>query len=211
MDITPDLTELFSLSSHTDLPPPALSPAYAASSLAFLESIHRHKSEVLKALVMESGWPAAAAIRTDEAEHAEASAFMIIVHADYDGEFQRLCHALMVQHALKGRGNLGFLAFLTDRILCNEGKHQRFGTQIREVVMKNGGDCFVPKPIEDTDIVDELRKQAGIEESLSDYYMRVNNGDLLLYRPLLNGYGEELEIQKQNKVVNFPKSGEKPN
>ena len=98
----------------------------------------------------------------------------------------------------------GFLAFLTDRILCNEGKHQRFGTQIREAA--NG--CFVPKPIEDPDRVDELRAQAGIRESLSDYFIRVNNGDLLLYRPLLNGYAEELEEQKAKKVVEFP--GAKP-
>jgi hypothetical protein len=110
----------------------------------------------------------------------------------------------MLECALKGKVQLGFLAFLTDRILCNEGKHQRFGTQIREVM--NG--CFVPKPIEDPDHVDELRQKVGLFETITDYYQRVNNGDLLLYRPLLNGFAEELEARKASKVVEFP--GSKP-
>lgn len=191
MDI--DLEALFSLDSPAGLPRPAVSPAYDESSLKFLEGIRRAKSESLKLLIAESGWPNAARV----GEHAEAAAFMIAQHADYDPGFQIMCHDLMLEAAESGITKLGFLAFLTDRILCNHGKHQRFGTQIREV--ENG--CFVPQPIENPDRVDELRELAGLDETLSEYYDRINRGDLLLYRPLLGSQAEELTRLHDEKIV----------
>jgi hypothetical protein len=196
MNETLDITSLFALEPAAELPPPKVSPTYDVSSLKFLEGIHRRKSEGLKMILAQSGWPDAARF----GEHGEAAAFMIVQHADYDPQLQRLCHALMVERAKLGEIKYGYLAFLTDRILCNSGRHQRFGTQIREVT--NG--CFVPKPIEDPEHVDELREQVGLDETLSDYFIRVNAGDLLLYRPLLGHYADELEEIKENKVVEFP-------
>jgi len=190
----PQLEALFSLTEPDDLPPLAASPAYHPSSLAFLSALRRQKSEMLKSIIAENGWPDT--LRCGD--KAEAAAFMIAVHADYDVEFQIACHRLLIESAMRGATTrLGFLAFLTDRILCNQGKHQRFGTQIREV--ENG--CFVPKPMQDADHIDDLRAQAGLSETLSDYYMRINRGDMLLYRPLLNGYAEELEHIREHKVV----------
>ncbi len=197
MNSTIDIGALFALESLSELPPPGVSPAYDISSLKFLENIHRKKSEGLKEIITMGGWPDAARF----GEHAEAAAFMIAQHADYDPELQKLCHSLMVERARRGEIKLGYLAFLTDRILCNLGKHQRFGTQIREVT--NG--CFVPKPMEDAERVDALREMVGLGENLSEYFIRINGGDLLLYRPLLNGYAEELEAQKAHKVIAFPK------
>lgn len=192
----PDLHALFSITTLPKLDAPIASPEYHPSSLQFLEQIHRKKSEMLKYVINTQGWP-----HPDSHDgHAEATAFLIVHHADYDPAFQKHCHELMLRSAEKGRATLGFLAFLTDRILCNEGKHQRFGTQVREV---NNG-CFVPKAIERPEQVDELRKQVGIEEGLSDYLNRVNSGDLLLCRPLLNGFAEELEAQKESKILEFP-------
>lgn len=191
-----NIAALFSLTSPEQLGAPDTSPMYDPSSLKFLENIHRRKSEALKEIVLHRGWPH----KKEYDGHAEAAAFMIVQHADYDPEFQKHCHALMLRGIENGSNSPAFLAFLTDRILCNEGKHQRFGTQIREVT--NG--CFVPKPIEDPDQVDTLRAQVGIEECLSDYLQRVNDGDMLLYRPLLNGYAEELEERKEKKILEFP-------
>lgn len=193
---TLDFDTLFSLESPTHLGAPAISPTYDPSSIKFLENIHKRKSDALKTIVMARGWPD----HTEYDGHAEAAAFMIVQHADYDGEFQEHCHALMLAGVRQGRNSPAFLAFLTDRILCNKGIHQRFGTQIREA--DNG--CFVPKPLEDGDNIDTLRARVGIEETLADYFQRVNGGDLLLYRPLLNGYAEELEERKENKVIEFP-------
>ncbi len=197
-ELITSIDELFTLASPEGLEAPAASPLYHPSSLQFLENIHRRKSDALKEIVLNQGWPDSKSYDG----HAEAAAFMIVQHADYDLEFQELCHTQMLAGLKKGRNSPGFLAFLTDRILCNKGKHQRFGTQIREVT--NG--CFVPKPIENPDTVDSLRKEVGLNESLSDYFLRVNNGDLLLYRPLLNGYAEELEERKEHKIIEFPKA-----
>ena len=189
-----DMDALFSL--EDPLPPPAIPTAPSASALDFLSQIHRRKSDSLKAIVAESGMPTL----RNAAPNAVAAAFMIVQHADYDPELQLQCHSLMVSAAKKGEMPLGFVAFLTDKILTNNGKHQRFGTQIREV--SNGS--FVPKSLEDPDNVDVLREQVGLGENLSDYFQRVNDGDLLLYRPLLGEYAHELEHTKETKVIPFP-------
>lgn len=192
-----DFSSLFALEPKASNISAHLS-APSASALEFVEQIHRRNSETLKAIIRERGWPSAQSV----GENAEAAAFMIVQHADYDPAFQRECHQLMLENILRGGDTkLGFLAFLTDRILCNAGKHQRFGTQIREAL--NG--CFVPKPMEDPEHIDEIREQVGLHETLADYLHRVNTGDLLLYRPLLNGYGEQLERVREDKIIPFPK------
>jgi hypothetical protein len=192
---------MFSLTPKAEAETVQATNAPSQSALDFLEQIHRRNSETLKAIIHDGGWPSAEQVSTN----AEAAAFMIVQHADYDPIFQRACHMLLMESVANGETlEIGFLAFLTDRILCNEGKLQRFGTQIREA----GNGCFVPKPMEDPDHVDEMRERAGLKETLSDYLQRINDGDLLLYRPLLNGYAEQLEAAKQNKVIPFPNKGQ---
>lgn len=200
MLIDSHLLALFSLNPPEGLEAPHVPTQWAPSSLAFLASIHQPKSDALKAIVEEHGWP------QDEqyTDHAEAAAFMITLHADYDLNFQKHCHGLMLELATHGKIQLGYLAYLTDRILCNEGHHQRFGTQIREAT--NG--CFVPKPLENEDEaeVDALRKEAGLMESMLDYYQRVNGGDLLLPRPLIGAYADIWEHKPaDSNVISFPK------
>lgn len=189
---------LFALTEPEELDTPPVKTAYDPSSLEFLAGFHRDKSDFLKAFVEKHGWPDARRYGED----TEAAAFMIAQHADYDIEFQKHCHQLMLESAKRGATKPGFLAFLTDRILCNQGRHQRFGTQIREVT--NG--CFVPKPMQDSDHVDELRAQAELGETLSDYYSRVNSGDLLLCRPLLGDLPMELQTAtpRECEVIPFP-------
>lgn len=190
-------SDLFTLHSPPDTPAPKHSTQFFASSLDFLAQFHRKKSEDLKALLAAQGWPYA----NEYGEHAEATAFIIALHSDYDLDFQILCHGYLMKGLEQGRGNTAFLAFLTDRILCNKGLHQRFGTQFREA--PNGS--FVPKCLEDSDAVDALREQVGLGETLSDYMQRTNDGDVVSYRVILHGYVEELEEQKQNKVIDFPR------
>lgn len=192
-----EYTSLFALHSPAEMGAPTFPTAFFPSSLDFLAQFHRKKTEDLKQVIAMQGWPDA----NHYGEHAEATAFIIALHSDFDLAFQEQCHALLLANAMKGQGNLAFLAFMTDRILCNKGLHQRFGTQIREAV--NG--CFVPKCLEDRDGVDALREQVGLRETIDEYFQRVNDGDMVLYRLILNGYVEELEAQKQNKVIEFPK------
>lgn len=192
-----DFELLFSLTPPEGMDPPSISPCFHSSSLAFLESIGRAKSDALKQWIIQHGWPHAHGGSND----AEVAAFTIAHHSDYDLKFQILCHTLMLELVTKGyRRNLGFLAFLTDRILCNQGKHQRFGTQIRET--DNGS--FVPKPIEDTGAVDGLRAQVGIPENLADYMQRINGGDVMLFRPLVEQYAASKDYQPDPKIIPFP-------
>lgn len=189
-DVT-HINNLFSLSSAADARP-QVSPAYNLSSLRFLEGIHRRRSETLKEFIAEYGWPRAQQFGAD----MEEAAFLVVLHSDYDPNFQILCHQLMLQLAKHGQIKLGYLACLTDRILCNMDRHQRFGTQIREA--DNG--CFVPKPIEDPDHVDALREEVGLGETLTDYLQRINAGDLLFYRSLLE---QKQEAPPEEKIIPF--------
>ena len=195
------LQRLFSPQPTEGIASPHIETRWAPSSLAFLAGIHRPKSDALKTIIAEAGWP------QDEnyTDHAEAAAFMIALHADYDPDFQKQCHALMLELATRGKIQLGYLAFLTDRILCNDGHHQRFGTQVREAA--NG--CFVPKPLENEDDiaeVDALRREAGLTETMLDYYQRINGGDLLLPRPLLGDYADIWEGKPStSNVIPFGK------
>jgi len=194
------LLALFSLESPEGMEAPHIPTQWAPSSLAFLSGIHGAKSEALKQIVTVSGWPQ----DEDYSDHAEAAAFMITLHADYDLDFQVKCHSLMLELATRGKIALGYIAFLTDRILCNKGLHQRFGTQIREAA--NG--YFVPKALEHDDEaeVDALRKEAQLDETLFEYYQRVNAGDLLLPRPLLGEYADIWEHKSDDSnVIAFPK------
>jgi|GEM_PF-3518862 len=193
LDLT-DLNALFSLENPG--PPPGVSPAPSASALQFLEQLHKHNTDMLKGVLAEKGWPLASEVGPNGA----SAAFIIALHSDYDPDFQRLCHGLMLDAARRGELDLGFVAFITDRILSNTGKYQRFGTQIREV--SNG--CFVPKPIEDPDALDELREQVGLKESLSDYLQRINDGDFMLYRELLDHHAQDIEDTSSSKIIPFP-------
>ncbi len=194
------LLTLFSLTPPEGLEPPNLTTRWSDSSLAFLASVHKPKSDALKTIIEAEGWP-----QDDRyTDNAEAAAFMIVLHADYDLPFQRRCHQLMLELATRGQIKLGYLAFLTDRILCNEGHHQRFGTQIREAA--NG--CFVPKPMEEEDDIerlDSLRKEASLHETMLEYTQRVNGGDLLLPRLLLGDYADIWEGKRESNVIRFPK------
>lgn len=202
MLISTDLLTLFSLTPKEGIESPEISSAWADSSLVFLANIHQPRSDALKDIIEENGWP----LDEDYTDHAQAAAFMITLHADYDVPFQKHCHNLMLEQATLGNTPLGFIAFLTDRILCNDNNYQRFGTQIREA--DNG--CFVPKAIENSDLVDELREQAGLGETLGDYYQRVNAGDMLLPRLLLGEYADiwdppqRVEAAPKSDVVDFP-------
>ena len=63
----------------------------------------------------------------------------------------------------------GFLAYLTDRILIDEGKPQRYGTQGR--ALENGE--IVPYPIEDEGHVNDRRTALGLN-SIEEYFNEMN-------------------------------------
>lgn len=193
-----ELEKLFAVDVAGAPPPGAVGLGLPSlQTLDFLRQLHGTSCETLKGVVRGGGsWPAEAMV----GPKAAAAAFLIVHHADYDPAFQRECHRLMLESVKHGRSKPGYLAFLTDRILCNAGHPQRFGTQFREVA--NG--CFVPKPLEDPDRVDALRRMVGLRESLSDYLQRLNGGDLVPYRLLMTGGVTPVEAHAACQVLPFP-------
>ena len=103
----------------------------------------------LKEIIKEHGWPGKSLVGADGAN----AAWLLVQHADADVAFQRECLAL-TQAAPEGEVSPKDVAYLTDRVLVNDGKKQRYGTQM--------GMNFEPRPIEDADNVDKRRAEIGL-------------------------------------------------
>jgi hypothetical protein len=125
-------------------------------------AIDDHSRAELKKILRAGGWPGKRRVGA----RAASAAFILAQHADQDPAFQKECLALMEAGAAAGEVDRGDVAYLTDRVLCAEGKPQRYGTQLTLVA-----GVLQPQPIEDTGQVDKRRRSVGLpplEEYLED-------------------------------------------
>jgi len=111
-----------------------------------IDEKHRQR---LTEILDEHGWPGNLLVGRDGSN----AAWLIVQHADADVEFQKRCLELM-EAAPAGEVELIWIAYLTDRVLVNENKPQRYGTQL--------GENFEPRPIEDPENVDRRRAEVGL-------------------------------------------------
>jgi hypothetical protein len=127
-------------------------------------SLDKKNVQELKEIIAKHGWPSGALVGL----RAEEGAWLIVQHADFDLRFQRKCLQLMVKHIDPESSNYKLIAYLTDRVLVNQGKKQLFGTQFFE---KNGS--LIPRPIQQ---IRELakRRQTYKLESFEKYRKRMN-------------------------------------
>lgn len=103
----------------------------------------------LKKIIEKIGWPTISTVGKEASE----AAWLIVQHADFDIEFQKSC-LVLIEHAAKiDEAALPNIAYLTDRILVNLKKPQKFGTQF--YIDEKG--VFGPRPIENEKGVDALR------------------------------------------------------
>ncbi|MEE1787326.1 hypothetical protein PUR71_31150 [Streptomyces sp. SP17BM10] len=109
----------------------------------------------LAAIMAEHGWPTEALVGADAAK----AAWLIAQHADRQLDVQRRAAELMAAAVADGAASGRDLAFLQDRLAVNEGREQRYGTQIGAV--SDGHP--VPWPCEDPERLDERRAEVGIE------------------------------------------------
>ena len=112
----------------------------------------------IKEIVAEFGWPTKSLVGEDGA----TAAWLLVQHADRDTKFQRRCLDLM-KAAPKGEVSSVEVAYLTDRVLVNEGKKQLYGTQFWFV----DGE-MAPRPIKDRANLEKRRKAAGMT-SFAEY------------------------------------------
>jgi len=127
-------------------------------SLDALHELDLKHIDRLKAILKQHGWPGRSLVGEDGA-HAAA---LIAQQAGEDVAFQRHCLEAMDRAAAGEVAPLD-LACLTDRVLLNEGKKQRYGTQYRR-----RGDKVALLAIDDRDHVDDRRKTLGLPP-LADY------------------------------------------
>lgn len=121
-----------------------------------IDEIHNAR---IKRIIKKYGWPTSELIGADGMK----SFWLLIQHQDYDLDLQE--EALRdSDFAPKEK------AYLTDRILINQGKLQLYGTQFKR---DDALSQLVPLPIENPETVNERRKEAGLE-SLEAYLEEAN-------------------------------------
>jgi len=122
-------------------------------AISAMTHVDREHTERMHEIVDEVGWPTISMVGSDGTQ----AAWLLVQHADLDPAFQRRCLSLM--EALRGRGEIYAqnLAYLTDRVLVNEGKKQEYGTQFHVVDGKQQ-----PRPIRDANNVDKRRAALGL-------------------------------------------------
>lgn len=109
----------------------------------------------LAEIMAEHGWPTEALVGADAAK----AAWLVAQHADRQLDVQRRAVELMATAVADGAASARDLAFLQDRLAVNEGREQRYGTQIGAVADGRP----VPWPCEDPARLDERRAEVGIE------------------------------------------------
>ncbi|WP_313321244.1 DUF6624 domain-containing protein [Stenotrophomonas sp.] len=115
--------------------------------------------QIRKIAAEHDGLPAVSQVGAD----GLSAAWLLVQHADRDVDFQRgVLERIM---PLVGRGEVSSreYALLTDRVLVNSNRPQRYGSQLLAV----GGE-WQPRPMEAPDQVDQRRAAVG-EMPLADY------------------------------------------
>jgi len=131
-----------------------------------MSSVDAENTARMKAIVAEHGWPGKSLV----GEEGARAAWLLVQHADADPPFQRRCLEL-IEAAAPGEVSPVDAAYLTDRVLVNEGKKQIYGTQF----WTPDGD-LVPRPIEDEMRVEALRARVGMI-SMQEYHRRMTGRD----------------------------------
>lgn len=118
-----------------------------------MDEVDRTNTRSMRAIVDRYGWPALSMVGEDGA-HA---AWLLAQHADRDIAFQEHCLRLMEPLLTGGQVSKPDFAYLTDRVLVNQGRLQRYGTQMLEV---NGE--YEPQPVEAPENLETRRVTMGL-------------------------------------------------
>lgn len=123
----------------------------------------RSRTQRLRQIIAEHGWPT----RTLVGDDGATAAWAIAQHSDLDQQFQQQALELMRQAVAAGEADPGELAYLVDRVAANAGQPQTYGTQMG--CTESGEPQLAP--LAEPDRVDELRGEAGLpplEEYLAE-------------------------------------------
>ncbi|MBU2564028.1 hypothetical protein KKA23_00370 [Patescibacteria group bacterium] len=116
--------------------------------------IDKKNTTKAKEIIKRYNWPTFDFI----GKRASKSFWLIIQHADLDVKFQDKCLKLLKKAVKKKQAFPKTEAYLTDRVLVNLGKKQKFGTQF---IRKNNK--LIPRAIIDKKNVNKRRKAYDLD------------------------------------------------
>ena len=119
-----------------------------------MREVHARNAGRLGAILEAHGWPG----RSLVGEDASAAAWLVLQDAIGNPSLQRRGLTLMSAAAATGDVSPIHVAMLEDRIRSNEGKGQRYGTQLDW----DAEGRLSPLPIEDEPNVDQRRAEIGL-------------------------------------------------
>lgn len=143
----------------------APSDAAASERRTALEGVERANAERLSAWMTACGWPR----RSVEGVQAARAAWLIAQQARSDIAFQRQVVRQLELAVLDGEASAMHLAAASDRLAVQEGRPQRYGTQLRQVA-GCGWDYFL---LDDLARVEARRKRLGLP-SLEEHKRAIN-------------------------------------
>ncbi|MDD2786086.1 MAG: hypothetical protein PHS79_04320 [Patescibacteria group bacterium] len=117
-------------------------------------SLDRKNTRRMKQIVKAIGWPRISKV----GKRAASAAWLLAQHADHDPRFQRQCLTLMKEQP-KDDVSRHDIAYLEDRVLLNEGKKQKYGTQFYYPKKWK----VMPRPLASRKLLARRRKEMGLE------------------------------------------------
>ena len=148
-------SELLEIEKQDQAGRDSIAIAIAANDTAYIFRMMRGDSartRRLREIVTRNGWPRVA----DVGKQAANAAWLVLQHSP-SLEFQSEMLPHLEKLSKAGEFPASEVAMLTDRVLVNQGKPQRYGSSFTLV---NGR--FVAHPIEKLDGLDELRASVGL-------------------------------------------------
>ncbi len=109
----------------------------------------------IKKIINKYGWPTLNLV----GKKASHKFWLLVQHADKDIRFQKKCLHLLKGAVKNKQAYIKDLAYLTDRVLVNQGKKQKYGTQFFK---KKGG--YISKPIYNKKSINKRRKKIGLKD-----------------------------------------------
>ena len=122
-----------------------------------MAAVHRRHNARMAEIVDAIGWPGRNLVGDD----GYRAAGFIVQHAILDPDLQRRCVPLLAGTVAAGEAFPFMVAFLTDRVLMDQGLPQRYGTQ--HVGGPDG--TLIPWPIDEPETVNARRAMVGLEPS----------------------------------------------
>ena len=117
-------------------------------------AVHSRHNARIRTILEMHGWPGRSLVGEDGCR----AAGFIVQHAILDPDLQRRSVALLTEAVEKHEAEPFMLAFLTDRVLMQDGKPQIYGTQYVGAAIAG----VEPWPIANPETVDERRRAASL-------------------------------------------------